>query len=158
MMQANGGETTSSGLPGRLILNDYLQLLSRVLISIVFIIFGFLQFTNIGVYIANPGVVKFAAMTGGILTPTIIAYLVATIDLVGGILILFGFQTRWVTLVVIAFVILTLFIVHNFWTMEGPARAANQAHFYKNLALIGGLLMFHAFGPGRYSVDARMRS
>ena len=139
-------------------MNDYLQLLSRVLISIVFITFGFLQFSTNDVYIANPGVVKFAAMTGGILTPTIIAYLVATIDLVGGILILVGFQTRWVTPVVIAFVILTLFMVHNFWTMEGPARAANQAHFYKNLALIGGLLMLYAFGPGRYSVDARIRS
>jgi putative oxidoreductase len=139
-------------------LNDYVQLLSRILISIVFIVFGFLQFTNIGAYIANPGVVKFAGMTGGILTPTIIAYLVATIDLFGGILILVGYQTRWVSLVVIAFVVLTLFIVHNFWTMDGPARAANQAHFYKNLALIGGLLMFYVFGPGRYSIDARMRS
>lgn len=139
-------------------MNDYVQLLSRILISIVFIVFGFLQFTNIGAYIANPGVVKFAGMTGGILTPTIIAYLVATIDLFGGILILVGYQTRWVSLVVIAFVVLTLFIVHNFWTMDGPARAANQAHFYKNLALIGGLLMFYVFGPGRYSIDARMRS
>lgn len=139
-------------------MNDYLQLLSRVLISIVFIVFGFLQFTNIGTYIANPSVVKFAGMTGGILTPTIIAYLVAAIDLFGGILILVGYQTRWASLVLVAFVVLTLLVVHTFWTMEGPARAANQAHFYKNLALIGGLLMFYIFGPGRYSVDARMQS
>jgi putative oxidoreductase len=138
-------------------LNDYLQLLSRVLISIVFIVFGFLQFTNIGAYIANPGVVKFAGMTGGVLTPTIIAYLVAAIDLFGGVLILVGYQTRWTSVVLMVFVVLTLLIVHTFWTMDGPARAANQAHFYKNLALIGGLLMFYIYGPGRISLDARMR-
>jgi putative oxidoreductase len=139
-------------------MSDNLHALARVLISIVFIVFGFLQFTNIGAYVANPTVVKVAAMSGGILTPTIIAYLVAAIDLFGGILILVGYQTRWASLVLIVFVILTLFLAHNFWTMEGPARAGNQANFYKNLALIGGLLLIYIHGPGRLSVEGRMRA
>ena len=138
-------------------MSDYLHTLSRILISIVFIVFGFLQFTNIGTYAANPTIIKVAAMSGGILTPTIIAYLVAAIDLFGGILILVGYQTRWASLVLIVFVILTLFLAHNFWTMEGPARAANQANFYKNLVIIGGLLLLYIHGPGRLSVDARTR-
>ena len=62
---------------------DYVQAVGRVLISAVFIVFGFLQFTNIGNYIANPAVVKVASMTGGILSPMVIAYLVAAIDLFG---------------------------------------------------------------------------
>jgi uncharacterized membrane protein YphA (DoxX/SURF4 family) len=41
--------------------------------------------------------------------------------------------------VLIAFIALTIVFAHNFWTMEGAARPANQAHFYKNLGLIGGL-------------------
>jgi putative oxidoreductase len=53
------------------------------------------------------------------------------------------------------FVALTLIFAHAFWTMEGPARAANQAHFYKNLAVIGGLLLLAILGSGRYSLDAR---
>jgi putative oxidoreductase len=134
-------------------MSDYLQTLSRILISVVFIVFGFLQFTNIGTYIASPAVVKAAALTGGILSPTVIAYLVAAIDLVGGLLILFGYQVRWAAVVLIGFVVLTLFVAHNFWTMEGAARGANQAHFYKNLALIGGLLALIVHGAGRYSLD-----
>ena len=134
---------------------DYVQAIGRVLLSAVFILFGFIQFTNIGNYIAHPAIINFSAMTGGILTPTILAYLVAAIDLFGGILILLGYQTRWVAMVLIAFVVLTLLFVHNFWTMEGPARAANQAHFYKNLAIIAGLLFLINHGPGRWSLDRR---
>ncbi len=134
---------------------DYVQAIGRVLISAVFIVFGYIQFTHIGNYVANPAVIRVAGMTGGILSPAVIAYLVATIDLLGGILILFGYQTRWTAIVLIVFVVLTLLLVHTFWTMEGPARAANQAHFYKNLALIGGLLFLIVQGPGRCSLDHR---
>jgi putative oxidoreductase len=141
-------------LGGELIMPDYPQAIGRVLLSAVFIVFGYLQFTNIGNYIANPAVVK-AAATSGILSPTVIAYLVAAIDLFGGLLILVGYQTRWAAVVLIAFIVLTFIFAHNFWTMEGAARAANQAHFYKNLGLIGGLLLLIAAGPGRYSLDQR---
>jgi putative oxidoreductase len=30
---------------------------------------------------------------------------------------------------------------------------AQQINFTKNIAIIGGMLMVMAFGPGRYSVD-----
>ena len=139
-------------------MSDSAQLLARILMSIVFIIFGYLQFTNIAGYAANPSILKGVALTGGILSPTVVAYLVAAIDLFGGILILIGFQTRWAALVLIIFCICTLFIAHNFWTMAGPARAANMGHFYKNLALIGGLLLLMNTGPGAYSVDAKMNN
>jgi putative oxidoreductase len=137
-------------------MSDSAQLLARILMSIVFIIFGYLQFTNIAGYAANPSVLKAVALTGGILSPTVLAYLVAAIDLFGGILILIGFQTRWAALVLIIFCICTLFIAHNFWTMAGPARAANMGNFYKNIALIGGLLLLMNTGPGGYSLDAKM--
>jgi len=133
---------------------EYMQAISRVLIAAVFLVFGYIQFTNIGTYIANPAVVKVAGMTG-ILTPTILAYLVATINLVGGILILVGYQTRWTTIVLIGFVVLTCIFVHNFWTMEGPARIGNQVNFYKNLVIIGALLLLYIHGAGSCSLDHR---
>src|SRR5713226_9730796 len=110
-------------LGGELIMPDYPQAIGRVLLSVVFIVFGYLQFTNIGNYIANPAVVKAAATSGGILSPTVIAYLVAAIDLFGGLLILVGYQTRWAAVVLIAFIVLTFIFAHNFWTMDGAARA-----------------------------------
>lgn len=133
---------------------NYVQAISRVLISAVFIVFGFIQFTHIGNYIANPTVIKVAGWTG-ILTPTIIAYMVATIDTVGGILILVGYQTRIASIVLIVFVALTCILVHNFWDMDGPARAANQGNFYKNLVIIGALLLLYVHGPGTCSLEHR---
>ena len=134
---------------------EYMQAISRVLIASVFIVFGYIQATHIGNYIANPAVVKVAGMTGGILTPTIIAYVVMLINLVGGILILVGYQTRWTTIVLIGFVVLTCIFVHNFWTMEGPARIGNQVNFYKNLVIIGALLLLYIHGAGSCSLDHR---
>jgi putative oxidoreductase len=136
-------------------MSNYTQAIGRILISAVFILFGYVQFTHIGGYIANPAVIKFSGLTGGILSPTIIAYLVAAIDLIGGILILLGYQTRWAAIVLIVFVVLTLVFVHHFWTMEGAAFAGNRAHFYKNLAIIGGLLFLINGGAGSCSLDHR---
>jgi putative oxidoreductase len=134
---------------------NYSQAIGRVLISAVFIIFGYLQFSNIGGYIANPAVIQVSGLTGGILSATVIAYLVAAIDLIGGLLILVGYQTRWAAIVLIVFVVLTLIFVHHFWTMTGAAFGANRAHFYKNLAIIGGLLFLINGGPGTCSLDNR---
>jgi putative oxidoreductase len=137
-------------------MSDSANLAARVLTSAVFIVFGYLQFTNIGTYATNPAIVKFVGVTGGVLSPTVIAYLVAAIDLFGGLLILVGFQTRWAASVLIIFVVLTLIFAHPFWTFEGPSRAANQVQFYKNLAIIGALLFLIVLGPGRYSLDNRL--
>lgn len=134
---------------------NYSQAIGRVLVSAVFIVFGYLQFTHIGNYAANPAVIKVSGQLGGVLSPTVIAYLVAAIDLVGGILIFVGFKTRWASIVLIAFVILIIIYVHPFWTMSGAARAGNQVQFYKNLAIIGALLFLINAGPGTCSLDNR---
>jgi putative oxidoreductase len=39
--------------------------------------------------------------------------------------------------------------------MEGAARAANHANFYKNLAIMAAYLLLAITGAGRYSVDHR---
>jgi putative oxidoreductase len=136
-------------------MSDYANAVARLMISIVFIYFGFLQFTNIAGYTANPGVLKFVAFTGNIIPPVVIAYLVAAIDLFGGLLLLVGFKLRWAAWVLFVFVALTLFFSHAFWTMEGPARVANQGQFLKNIALMGALLLVAFNSPGRCSLDGR---
>jgi putative oxidoreductase len=150
------GRKPLSALPeGFRIMSDLTHVLGRVLVSAVFLVFGVLQFTHIGNYIVNPAVMKFSTTIGGMLTPTVIAYLVAAIDLFGGVLILVGFQTRSTAIVLIAFVVLTIIFAHPFWTMDGPARAANQVQFYKNLSIISALLFLILLGSGRYSLDKR---
>jgi putative oxidoreductase len=132
---------------------DVAYALGRVFVSIVFVFFGYLQVTNIAGYAKNAAVLKFVADTGKVVPAVAVAWAVAAIDLICGLLILIGFKTRWAALVLFVFVALTIWFAHAFWTMEGAARSGNQAHALKNLALMGALLMLMARGSGRYSVD-----
>ena len=58
----------------------------------------------------------------------------------------------------VAWVIIATALGHPFWTMEGAARAANQANFYKNLAIMAAYLLLAITGAGRYSLDHRPAS
>jgi putative oxidoreductase len=84
-----------------------------------------------------------------------LGYLIAAIELFGGLAILFGIKTRWVACALVAWVVIATALGHPFWTMEGAARAANQANFYKNLAIMAAYLLLAITGAGRYSLDHR---
>ena len=56
----------------------------------------------------------------------------------------------------VAYLLFVDFSAHNFWDMQGAARGANMAHFYKNLGIMGGFLLLALQGAGRYSADAQM--
>jgi len=73
-------------------------------------------------------------------------------------MVLVGYKTRAAALVLAAFTVATILFAHNWWTMEGAARAANLVQANKNLAIIGAFLMIAAVGAGRYSVDNRNSS
>ncbi|HKO08227.1 MAG TPA: hypothetical protein VJ487_10975 [Alphaproteobacteria bacterium] len=60
-------------------------------------------------------------------------------------------------LLMILFVIVASLLSHNFWALEGAIRATQHTQFMKNLAIIGGLLLLYAHGPGRISVDGRRK-
>ena len=70
-------------------------------------------------------------------------------------MVLVGFKTRFGGWLLFVFTALTIFFAHNFWDMEGAARAANQTQALKNLAIMGASLMIVAMGSGRYGVDSR---
>jgi len=140
-------------------MSDALSLVSRILLSAVFIVYGYLAFSDVGAWMnSNQASLKrfFDMVAGGSAPPTWFGYLIATIQLVGGLAILIGFRTRWVAYAFVLYLILVVFFAHNFWDMQGAARGGNMAHFYKNLAIMGGFLLLALQGPGRYSADAKM--
>ena len=47
--------------------------------------------------------------------------------------------------------------MHAFWRLEGAEAKTQMVQFTKNLAIMGGLLMVVARGPGRASIDAKIR-
>jgi putative oxidoreductase len=78
----------------------------------------------------------------------------ATAEVAGGLALLFGCLTRLASAGLIAFMIPTTLIFHNFWMQSGMEAQNNMHHFLKNIAIIGGLVLMMAFGAGPLSCDA----
>jgi len=87
--------------------------------------------------------------------PMVFAYLAGVAEVGLGILVAIGWQTRIAAFGLVAFTIVATLLAHNYWDMTGAARRANETAFWKNLAIIGGLMMLMASGAGRFSVDRR---
>ena len=71
----------------------------------------------------------------------------------GGIALILGWKARIVALALAAFTLVATLVFHRFWEMQPDAVMANTLFFYKNVGVIGGMLMVFAFGPGKFSID-----
>jgi putative oxidoreductase len=130
------------------------NLICRALLSAVLIVLGYRQFRDVSRVTTNPGTERFMQLlTGSAQASAWFGYLIAAIEVLGGIAILLGFETHWIAGALVLYLIILTLLVNPFWLQEGAAREANQIHFYKNLAIIGGYLLLAITGPGRYSID-----
>src|SRR5258707_11471173 len=137
-------------------MSDIVNLISRVLMSAVFIVYGYLKFIDVTTITNNAGTKRFMELVAsGAPAPSWLGYLIEAIELVGGLAILVGFKTRWVAWALVVWLVIVTAMGHPFWLFEGAARGANQAHFYKNLAIIAAYLLLAITGGGRYSPHHR---
>ena len=87
------------------------------------------------------------------ITPLLAAALV--IEAVGTACILSGYRASAAALIMSMYLLMVTLRLHNFWSLEGARAAMMQTHFLKNLAIVGGLLLLAAFGPGRFALGQR---
>ena len=128
---------------------DEAILVARVLLAVLFLVFGWGKLTNYA------GTAAYMAQAGAPL-PSAAAVVAIVFEVFVALAIVLGAWTRPLALLVALYTLGTALIGHHFWTMEGAARSANAINFYKNLGLIGGFLLLYVAGPGRYSVDAAL--
>jgi len=125
---------------------DVLLLLARILLVILFVLFGWQKIANFSGTIAFMG-------TEGAPAPIVSAAIAVVMELFVGIALLVGFYTRPLALLLALYTVGAALIGHHFWTMTGGEQMNNMIHFYKNIAIAGGLLALCAAGPGRFSID-----
>ncbi len=122
-------------------MKNFFLLLARIFLVLIFLVAGIdkiMNFAGSQQYMLAHGV----PMTAFLLV-------VATIiEVVGGLMIIFGYKTKWVALVWIIYLIPVTLVFHtNF------SDVVQMAMFWKNLGLMGGLLYLYFFGPGAFSID-----
>jgi putative oxidoreductase len=125
-------------------------LLGRVLIAALYLPSGYGKLTNLA------GFAQFLAPKG-LPGPTMAwAVLGAVVEFFGSLAILLGFKTRYAALLMIAFTLMAAFLSHSYWTFSDPAVIrAQQINFWKNIAIVGGLLFVFVRGAGALSIDRR---
>lgn len=107
---------------------DVLLLLARILLVILFVLFGWQKLTNFSGTIAYMG-------SAGAPAPIISAAIAVVMEFFAGIAILVGFQTRPIALLLALYTIATGIIGHHYWTMTGGEQMNNMIHFYKNISI-----------------------
>jgi len=122
--------------------------IGRALLAFMFILAGFSKLGDIS------GAMAYTA-SGGL--PGILALPAMALEILGGIAVLVGWQTRPAALSLAAFAILAGILYHYVPALglEGLERSVQLTMFYKNLAVAGGLFVLAAQGPGSLSLEAR---
>jgi putative oxidoreductase len=124
-------------------MQKYLPLVARTLVAAIFVRSGItkiLGFAGTRGYMAANGIPQ--TMTLPLLILTII------VEIIGGLCVFLGFKARWGALALFLFLIPATLIFHtNF------ADQIQTIQFFKNLAIMGGLLMVCAYGSGSLSLE-----
>jgi putative oxidoreductase len=121
----------------------YIAAAGRLLIAALFLLSGLSKLTA-------PGMTQGYIAAAGLPAP-LLGYLIAiAVEIGGSVLLVLGFQTRLVALVMAGFAIATALAFHNNFADQNA-----MIHFMKNFAIAGGLLQVAAFGAGAFSLDGR---
>ncbi|WP_117190850.1 DoxX family protein [Rhizobium terrae] len=136
-----------------------LLLVGRILLSGMFILAGFQKF-------GDPASTAGMITGAGIPAATLLTYLAGLFEVVAGLAVLIGFQTRIAALLLAAFSVFTALVFHSGAIVipgfpdaaNGLLTVFNQLNMMKNLTIAGGFLALAAAGAGAYSIDARRGS
>lgn len=122
-------------------MNAYTHLAGRILLALIFVISGFGKLMN------PAGTAGYMAAMG---VPTLLLWPTIALELVGGLAIVVGFQTRLVAAALAFFSVVSAVIFHSNF-----ADQMQMIMFLKNLAMAGGFLLLVSSGSTALSVDTR---
>jgi putative oxidoreductase len=81
--------------------------------------------------------------------PGLLLPLVILVELVGGLLIAIGWQTKLAAIALAGFTVIAALLFHY------PVDEGQMIHFMKNIAIAGGFLVLAMAGPGAWSLEGR---
>jgi putative oxidoreductase len=129
-------------------IQNSLSLLGRILLVALFLPAGIGKLTGFA------GTVGYISSVG-LPLPAVGAVVALVVEIVGGLALLAGYRTRISALVLAIFTLAASVLFHNFWGVPADQAFTQQLMFFKNIAVVGGLLTLAAHGAGGWSLDAR---
>ena len=129
-------------------LQNPLTLTGRLLLALLFLPAGLMK---IGGFAGTVGYIA----SKGLPMPALGAVIAIVVEVLGGLALLAGFGTRVAALVLAVFTVAASVIFHAYWAVPADAQMVQQLMFFKNIAVVGGLLVLAAHGAGGWSLDAK---
>ena len=131
-------------------------LVGRILLALMFITAGLPK-------LMDPSGTAGMITNAGLPAATALAYLAGIFEVVAGLFVLVGFQTRIAAYLLAAFSVFTALVFHSGTInipdfpegANGLLTVFNGLMMWKNITIAGGFLVLAAFGPGSFSLDAR---
>lgn len=128
-------------------INHTLNLIGRLLLAALFLPAGF---SKIGGF---EGTVGYIASVGLPLA-SVGAVVAILVEILGSLALIAGFYTRASALVLALFTLAASVFFHAYWAVPADQAFMQQLLFFKNIGVVGGLLILAAQGAGGFSVDA----
>ena len=136
-------------------MNNAVLLIARVLLSFMFILAGLGKF-------GDPASTAGMITQAGIPAATFLTYVAGIFEVVTGLAVLVGFQTKIAAVLLAGFSAFTALVFHSSAInipdfpegANGLLTVFNGLMMWKNITIAGGFLVLAAFGPGSISLDA----
>jgi putative oxidoreductase len=129
-------------------MNNALNLVGRLLIAALFLPAGLAKLSGF------EGTVGYIESVG-LPLPAVAAAGALALEILGSVALIVGFQTRIVAAVMAVFTLVASIFFHAFWAAAPEQAFVQQLLFFKNIGVIGGLLVLVSSGAGAWSIDAK---
>ena len=129
-------------------MNNALNLMGRLLLVADFLPAGLSKLAGF------EGTVAYIESVG-LPLPAVAAAAALAVEILGSVALIVGFQTRIVAAVLAVFTVVASVFFHAFWAAAPEQAFVQQLLFFKNMGVIGGLLVLAASGAGAWSLDAK---
>jgi putative oxidoreductase len=123
---------------------DAALLVGRLLIAALFLPSGFNKLMSFSAFAAS-------LAAKGLPYPTLIAGVLVAAEFLGPLALIIGLWPRWTALALIGFTAATLWLTYGKSLVGLAFHPRQNVDFFQNLAVIGGLLIYLACGPGVWS-------
>ena len=128
-------------------IDDAVILAARLFLAILFLIFGWRKVADYS------GTVR-QMVQDGLPMPGLATAVAIFMELPVTLAVAVGALTRLSAALLALYTLSASLVEHRYWTTPRAERVASMENFYKNLSIIGGLLLLYVVGAGKYSIDA----
>ena len=127
-------------------ITDELILAARFLLATLFLIFGWRKLRDYSGTVSQ-------MVQLGVPVPVLATVVSIFMELPVSFAVAVGAFTRPATALLALYTLGTALIGHRYWTVKGADQVNSMEGFYKDLCIMGGFLLLHITGAGKYSID-----